>query len=431
MALTLFASSSVGCAHVCPKVAKELREFDQQAAPAKGHDLALSLPSKRIDKLIAPEIARLPKFAFKAPAVGKVKLPTFQVVVEALQIRSAPTNRLGFSVRVSLRASKKRLLVLNIRGDSPTRFDPKVGVLRVSLKETKLSQLETKIGQGGTKALSAWVWSQIPKQLRQFTPRSVVNSVVDSVARSAVKNMGQLLNKHAPHLLSQLASLEIDFDDLPIAAVEVHSGGGYVEVLARSTLEGSRPLAAPRGRRPGVAKDHGQLRLSGSAAAALANDAIASGEIPERWNREGEADEKGEFKARVDWKDGKRPLKVELFADSKKDCAHLRLAATPKLSVRKGDIQFATSDAHLEKVIRGSLRVRTAIALSGLGRRSFSLVERIASSFEACPGRYARAGHGGTRQLAAPISWATRRYSGNSGARSPGRGGGSRHRGSR
>ena len=76
-------------------------------------------------------------------------------------------------------------------------------------------------------------------------------------------------------------------------------------------------------------------------------------------------------------------FKVELFADGE-DCEQLRLAATPKLSVEQkgGHIRFASSDAQLEKVLRGNLKVRTATMFSGVGRKSFTMVERLASSFE-------------------------------------------------
>lgn len=383
LSVVALAGTSLGCAHVCPKVAKDLREFDQAPVSEKGHDLALSLPLARLNKLIAPEVKKLPKFRFKLPKVGKLSLPSMQVVVESLQVRPAPRDQLGFEARVSLRAKNKRVLVINLNGQAPARFDSTSGTLRIAIDETKLSGIKAKVGSGGTKELSAWVWKHIPKQLRRFTPRSAVDAAVDSVTRAAVAGMAKQLTQHAPKLFGELAALELDFQGLPIAAVEVHSNKQFLEVLGRSTLPGSRPLATSRGRKRGVAKNIGQLRLSGAAAAALANQAIEQGEIPERWNREGEADEKGEFKVRVAWADEKRPLKVELFADGK-DCAHLRLAATPKLSVAKkgGHIRFASSDAQLEKVVRGDMKVRTAIMFSGVGRKSFTMVEHLASGFE-------------------------------------------------
>ena len=373
----------MGCAGVCPKVTRDLREFDQAAAPSAGWDLALSLPTARLDKLIAPEVKKLPKFGFAAPSVAGLSIPKLQVVVEAVRVRPAPKNMLGYAVRVSLRAGGKRILVLDLEGRSPARFDAARGELRIALDETRPSDLKVKIDSSGTKALSAWLYQQLPSQVRQFTPRSVVDSAVNTLAKSAVANIGPQLDKHAPDLFSQVAAIELDFEGLPVAQVEVNSAEGYLEVLARSTLAGSRALAAPRGRVSGVDASLGQLKLSGAAAAALANQAIDDGDIPERWNREGEEDPKGEFRARVDWADGQRPLKVELYAENKPDCAHLRLAATPKLAVEKnGAIRFSTQDAQLEKVVRGNLKVRTAIAFSGVGRRTFSMVERVASSFE-------------------------------------------------
>jgi hypothetical protein len=372
----------MGCAGVCPKVTRDLREFDQAKAPREGWDVSLSMPMVRLDKLIAPELKKLPKFRFAAPKVAGLKIPSIQVVVESVRLKPAPQDMLGYSIRVSLRASKKRILVLNLAGKSPTRFDVDESELRIALDETKASDLKVSIGEGGTKALSSWVYSQIPKQVRQFTPRGVVDAAVKSLANSALKNIAPQLDKHAPNLFKKVAAIELDFEGIPVAAVRVHSSKQYLEVLGRSTLAGSRPLANPRGRAKGVSPKLGQLKLSGAAAAAIANEAIDQGDISERWNREGEEDEEGEFKARVAWADGKRPLKVELFAENKPDCAHVRLEATPKLAVeRNGAIRFATSDAQLEKVVRGNLKVRAAIAFSGIGRKTFTMVERVASSF--------------------------------------------------
>ena len=382
LAALLFASSSMGCAGVCPKVTRDLREFDQAKAPKEGWDVALSMPMSRLDKLIAPEIKKLPKFRFAAPKVAGLSIPSIQVVVESVRLQPAPTGMLGYKIRVSLRAKNKRILVLNLAGKSPARFDKEQSELRIALDETKPSDLKVSIGEGGTKQLSSWIYSQIPKQIRQFTPRNVVDAAVKTLANSALKNIGPQLDRHAPALFEQVAAIELDFEGIPVGAVRVHSTKEYLEVLGRSTLPGSRPLSNPRGRVKGISPTLGQLKLSGAAAAAIANEAIEQGEIPERWNRAGEEDENGEFKARVAWADGKRPLKVELFAENKPDCAHVRLEATPKLAVeRNGAIRFSTDDAQLEKVVRGSLKVRTAIAFSGVGRKTFTMVERVASSF--------------------------------------------------
>ena len=373
----------VGCSSVCSKVEAARVDFD--AAPAaKGWDVALRLPYDALDRLIAPQLRALPRARLPLPEVAGFSLGTVEAMVESVRVRPASAGKVGFALRVSLRADGKRLLVFELKGEVPPRVDTQRGAIVVELGQAQIAGLEVQLAGGGARELTEWLWTQLPAAAKGVLPKAQLQQLVEQWAGQLSSELAPELASRIPALFRSVATLEFDLGDLPVGDLQVASAGDALELRIHTGLAVGSVADLPRGAAPGLPADGIQLRLSGATLAGMANEAIRSGEIPSRYDREGNPDPKGEFTARLRWSAGARPLKAELFGDgsggNKGDCAHLELGATPVIQVRDTHLELSTNDAKLEKVHAGTPRVRSAIFFSGVGRRSFSLVEELANS---------------------------------------------------
>jgi hypothetical protein len=129
-----------------------------------------------------------------------------------------------------------------------------------------------------------------------------------------------------------------------------------------------------------------ELAIHGAVAVELVNEAMRRGEVPSRFELDGTAAPKGPLEAHVAW-DGaaQKPLVVHAFlldptaaGRPAKDCAHVVLGATPKVSAERGHLVLATNDAQIEDV-EGSAAIKAGLFFSGVSRRSFEHVEKIST----------------------------------------------------
>ncbi len=373
------------CAGPCAKVQKALSDFDAAEGPARAPDLApdlaLWLPYDRLDRLIAPQIKTLARAPVDLPAMMGLELGQLEAMVESIRVRPAAADHLGLALRVSLRSGGQRLLVVDLQAQVPPRIDPAAGVLHLELGEAAIDAIDARVDRSGTAALSAWVWSQLPGAVRQVTPRRVVDEAVAGLASEIVGGLLESLRDELPSLFAEVAAIEIELGDLPLAEAKLRSRPEALQIALRSDLPSTRGLTDPFALPAGVPAEGIAMRISGEALTAYLNTAMREGTIealPGRFDENGQPDPQGDFVARASWRRAARPLTLDVFAPDG-DCAHLRMAATPRVRVVQGELEVSADDARLEKVEAGGVRIRSAVFFGGLGRKSLSLAQRVAT----------------------------------------------------
>jgi hypothetical protein len=362
---------------VCDKVREDRRAFQAPVRSAPQPDIALLVPFATLDGVIGPSVKKLGKGRIPLPSVLGQSLGSLTLKVERVRTRAAPAGKVGFDIRVALFDGKSRLLAARIAADVPARFDARRRVLRAKLSDANIKKLDPVLDRKSVRALTAWAKRKLPEPLRSLTPNNVLAGAVESLAKQMLPRLAGELRKDLPKLFASVAAIEIDLSSLPLNNLAVSSSATDLIAAGRSTIGGTASLASLR-RNPALPRTLGQLRLAGGTMAGMANLAMKEGEIPERYDLDGSANPQGPLLARTAWEPGPRPMKVHLWKEDG-DCVHAIIGATPEVAVDRHELVVSAKDAKLQKV-RGSAKVKAGIFFSGVGRRSFEVVERVAAT---------------------------------------------------
>jgi len=373
----------VGCASPCARVQQSHTEITQRTAPgAAGDHLRLSIPLALVDQVIARELRGLPQARLPLPAIAGISLGTASVGVDQVTVVPGAPEEVSFVANVSVRSGKQTLLPLRVTARVRPKLDPGSGKVIIALDEAGLVAMDAKLGGGGTKALIDVLWAQLPTAARMLTTKDEVARLADPAANELLRRAVDLVERELLDDLGRVARVELDLP--PIAVDELHVRSTQADlVIGIHTLLPSRGAIAETVPRTTPAHQV-ELTIHGAVAVELVNDAMRRGEVPSRFELDGTADPKGPLEAHLAW-DGAapKPLVVHAFlldptaaGRPAKDCAHLVLGATPKVSADQGRLVLATNDAGIDHV-EGSAAVKVGLFFSGVSRRSFELVEKI------------------------------------------------------
>ncbi|MFZ6177093.1 hypothetical protein [Nannocystis pusilla] len=370
----------VGCASsVCSKVRSDREAFTRRAA-APGPHLALAVPYATLSQSVQRSLTGLPQVRLPLPDLGPVDLGALAVAIRSVAFRPAPAGSVGARVTVALTSQGKPVTALELDAVVAPRLDPQAGSVRLRLGAADLREVRPSMPPAERKRFAEFLLSIVPGAARALVGREQVEALAETFLRELVGGRWPQIRDGLLQGTGDLVDVEIDLGDVPLTKIELKSGAADLELWAHAAL----PAEALS---PGTARPAGSdarlvgLRMSGGVAAALANRAMASGQIPARYNRDGAPDPRGELLAGVDWRAGERPLKVHAWS-TEGTCARLTFGGTPKVAARGGgDLAVDVADGTLEEVT-GSLRVRAAVWFSGLGRQTFAVSESVADAIE-------------------------------------------------
>ncbi|PRP89963.1 hypothetical protein ENSA5_69040 [Enhygromyxa salina] len=386
------ASLALGCAAPCERVQDSHTAFRKATSPSssaarpspdqsdgRAHS-SVSIPYEVIDAMIAKELGRVPTLKLPLPQVAGVSLGSLSLGVDSVRSRAAPAGELGFRVSIGLRQGTRAVVSVDVDARVRPRLDPADGSVAVALSGRDVIELRPSISQTSRRQLGDWIWSQLPTAAKMIVDREAVATLAGELADQLMRQAAGLLERDLLDDLGELARFEFDLpEELPISQLAVVAGDRYLNINLRTSLRVAHGLAPDQGRVDGMHPNLIQVRLSGDAAAALANHAIREGRIPERWTLDGEPDPRGEVYAGVGWAEGTpAPLEIHLWKlDS--DCAHVILRGEPHLELAGSELELGTERAKVESVV-GSAKVRAGLFLSKTARRGVSLIERTAGA---------------------------------------------------
>lgn len=374
-----------GCASPCARVRQAHAEVTRRAEPgASGDHLRLSIPLALVNQVVGRELRGLPRVPLALPAIAGVSLGTASVGVDRLTIVPGAPEEVSFAADVSVRSGTRALVVVRIMARVRPRLDPASGTVIVALDEQGLVAMDAKLGAGGARGLTDMLWSRLPPAARMLTSRDEVARLAEPAANSLLRSAAALVERELLDELGRVARVELDLPPIPVDALHVRSTSADLVIGVHTSLP-SRGAVAPSA--PRTTPGHQvELTIHGAAAVELVNDAMLRGQVPRRFGLDGTADPLGPLEAHLGW-DGaaRKPLVVHAFlldpaaaGRPAKDCAHVRLDATPQVSASGGHLVLATRDVEIEDV-DGSAAVRAGLFFGGVSRRSFAHVESIAA----------------------------------------------------
>lgn len=385
------ALAAPGCASPCTRIADSHAAYfaATKGTPANspaGAHATVSVPNEVLDALVARELADVPRVTLPLPEVAGYSLGKLNVGIDAVRLRDAPAGEVGVRVTVGLRAGTRAVTRVNLDARVHPTLDPREGTLTVAMAGRDIVGLEASLDESGRKSLGNWLWTQLPAAAKVVLDRDSVQQIAGDLAAQLADDAAALVERELLDDLGELVHFELDLPpELPIASISVRSGSRYLDLDLRTPLAVQTPLPEGRARAADLHPNLIQVRLSGDAAAALVNAAIASGRIPDRWNLDGEPDPDGAIRAALGWVEGvDDPLAVHLWSLAG-DCAHVRLRGQPILTVAEGSgpraLEVGARDAKVESV-SGSLKVRAGLFFDRTARRGISLVEQTAAATE-------------------------------------------------
>lgn len=378
---TVLALLAGGCAAgACTRVRDDHRAFEQRKGRGDVAQLVVAIPTRTLDQALSLPLSKLPPVAVPLPdidlPIGDIDLGRLTIGLRSVSIQPAPAGQLGLRVRFVLLSGSAVVTAIDLDAVIAPQIAPGADSVRLSLRAQDLVRVRPSLPPAERRKFAEFVLGRLPDVARMIG-RDQIETLADRalgelVARSFPTVRDNLLASAGP-----LVDVEIDLPPVPIARVDLKTSAADVELWIHTTLPAAA-LAPGPARAAGGDPNLVQVRMSGGTAAELANQGIARGQIPARYDLEGEADPKGEFVAAVGWAAGPRPLRLHAWKEQEV-CAHVVFSGTPALRAAGGELALDVPDARIEEVT-GAVKARAAVWFSGLGRRTFSFSEAIAGA---------------------------------------------------
>ncbi len=380
--LLLFALAPAlsGCAAAaCTKVRDEHRAFDRRRGPANAAQLVVAVPLATLSQSLSFPLSRLAPITVPMPDLDlpiDLGLGDLAVALHSVQVLPAPEGQLGLRARFVLRSRGRDVTAIDLEATVAPQIAPEGGSVRLSLRPQDLLRVRPSLPPAERERFAAFVADLLPP-----AARALVGGKLDKLADQALTSF---VERSFPRVrdgllghLKTLVDLEIDLPPVPLARVALRSSPADLELWLYTTLPAAG-LAPGPARAPGGDVRLVQVRMSGGTAAELANQAMARGQIPARYDLAGEPSPTGEFTAGVAWQAGPRPLRLHAWKESGV-CAHVLFAGTPNINATRGELGITVPDAQVER-ITGSARARIAAWYSGLGKQTFAFTQAIAGA---------------------------------------------------
>lgn len=377
-AVPLVALSSGCAASVCSRVRAEHDAFVRRGAQAGPH-VAVAVPFATLSQGVQRSLAAGRPVQVPLPDLGPVELGSLTASLRSVAFREAPPGQVGVRVTVALASGGRPVTALELDVAAAPQLDPGAGVVRVRLRARDLVQVRPSLSPAERRRFAEFLLGLVPASARGLVGREQVEDLADRFLREIVGGRWPQIRDGLLAGTEELVDAEIVLPDLPVARFELRSSAADLEVWAHTSLP-AESLAPGPARPPGVDARLVALRMSGGTAAALVNAAMASGEVPARYDREGRPDPRGELVAGAAWRAGERPFKLHAWS-LQGTCARLSFGGTPTLAARGGQLEVSVPDGALEEV-KGSLKARAGVWFAGLGRQTFAVSQAVASATE-------------------------------------------------
>lgn len=379
LVLVSLALAELGCAaSVCQQVRAEHDAFVRRA-PTSGPHLALALPYATLSAGVQRALAGSRPVQVPLPELGPVDLGSLSASLRSVGFRAAPPGQVGVRVTVALASGGRPVTAIELDAAVTPQLDPGGGVVRVRLGAKDLVSVRPSLPPEERRRFADFLLGLIPAPARGLIGRAEVEAAADQFLREVVGGRWPQIRDGLLRGTDDLVDAEIDLPDLPISRIELRSAQADLELWVHAALP-AEALSQGPARPAGVDARLVAIRMSGGTAAALVNRAMAQGQVPARYDREGQPDPRGELVAAAGWRAGERPLELHAWS-LQGTCARLTFAGTPRVAARGGQLEVSVPDGALKEV-KGSLKARAAVWFSGLGRQTFAVSQALAGTIE-------------------------------------------------
>lgn len=350
-ALLLALALAAGCGTPCSRIAADREDFLRRTAATDAPHAVVAIPYALADAWIAERL-RSPSVRLPLPGAAAKAVSAVELTVAAVTLEPAPPGRVGVRVVVTAAAQ-------GAKGQPPARplvrmvgrvaIAPSVAKgareVRLALRGSDLRDLQVTVEPGATRALVDALTKRLPPAARALLPKAelaaLAKTAVDAVAKRGLDALRDELVAKDP----LLAAFAVRLPDLPLSGATASTTPTALMLAVRTTLPVDRGTDAdglvPR-------PDALAIRLSGAAAAELANAALAAGALPSRYDAKGKPDPAGQYAIGFGWGDGPRPLHLHAWCTAE-PCVHVLVGVTPTARVERAGLHVE-ADGQVERI---------------------------------------------------------------------------------
>ena len=384
---SLALAGASGCAaSACTKVRSDRQTFLQRKGPGDAAQLVIAVPLTTLSQSLTFPLSRIQPIKVPLPDLELPQLPglgidlgSLEVGLRSVQILPAAEGQVGLRVTFALRSRGRDITAIDLDAVIAPQITPGDASVRLSLRPQDLVRVRPSLPPAEHKKFTDFIMSLVPDGADRLVSRGRVEQLTDKILGDFIGGQFPKVRDQLLGHLDALVDVEIDLPPVPLARVVLRSSPTDLELWLHSTLPAA-PLAPGRARAPGSDPRLVHVRMSGGTAAELANQGITRGQIPARYDADGEPNPNGEFEAGVGWQSGPRPLRLYAWKQTGV-CAKVVFAGTPALRAERGDLALAVPDARIEKVT-GAFKARVAVWYSGLGKQTFAFSQAVAGAPE-------------------------------------------------
>jgi hypothetical protein len=342
---------ATGCGSRCQEVARARTALVTRAPAAeRGADVEVRVPFDRANTLIEALLEAAPlTVPLDVPDLGPLELtvPGLTATAREVRLQAGGPGKIRFATRLEIRDDAELVTTLAVVAEVAPVLERKDGAaeLVIGFGPQNLLALTVEPRPDATHPLRAAVARWLPAKLRDRVPAPLLDAAADRLGHHLTGAAYRGLQATLLKRLGELTRLRLRLPEVPVAHVAISS-------TARTLVVGiATDLAVRRGLTPTTdPDDEVSVRISGSAAAELANWAIDHGHAPRAYDRSLKPRPEGEFGPRFDYvtEDRRPPLKVYAFQD-RGGCSYFRVGIAPELAMEGDRLKVTARDRDLER----------------------------------------------------------------------------------
>jgi hypothetical protein len=338
--------ASAGCGSRCKDVARVRSTLTSRAgAPNRGADVQIVVPLARANTVIAELLAQKPLVVpLDAPDLGPLQISTtLTATVKSLVLEPGPPGKVRVAVVLSIDDPAQQITSI----EAVAELEPVVTAdeLSIGVGPENVVKLRPTLGPAAQQQLGSAVTRWMPDRLKSKIPQAVVDIAASKLGTHLTGAAWTVLQKTLFVKLGELTRVKLRLPDVPVAAVDLASVRApdalVVGILTNLPVRAGLSAGAS-------ASSDVTVRISGSAAAELANWAIDEGHAPQWYTRSLKPSPSGEFRPRFDYLAGSsHPLKVYAF-QQRGGCSYFKVGVAAGVKLSKGQLVATATDRELE-----------------------------------------------------------------------------------
>ena len=336
-----------GCGNRCKDVQHARAALQRQGAPNRGADVRVTLPYDQTNRVIAGLLAQEPVTMELAPPeirLFPVSVRPVAIVREAILKEDGADGQVRIATRFEIREGDT--LITDVVAVIEVRPVLDGHDLVIGFGPQNLVRVKPRLGPEAKQTLGGAVERWVPERLEGKIPRFALDSAAKQLGIELTETAWEALRGTLMKRLGEVTRTRIRLPEVPIARHTIHSTPTGLIVDLETDLPVRRGLAPGTGV---VGPDVG-VRISGSAAAELANWALDQGHGPQRFTRTLKPSASGDHEPRFDYvaEDRKHPLKVYSF-QQRGGCSFHKVGVRGTIALEGDKLEAKALDRDLEE----------------------------------------------------------------------------------